>query len=243
MLCNKKAPQPKVVIIDDQEQNKSETETIVQSPDIFKVSSLKDRKKFVSLLDHLTVLFCWQKYEALLTANLDLCDYAGKGKKMIFDCMPIHYGPEGLEKYTKEELQHWVYVDKNGKVVFDEENHPQNEVILKDGKFLVQVDPEKELSCEKNYLPAWIEIINCVYSHKGKTNLMEAAYEGGFRLQRRYHNMNMAFTFGHKLQYSDLDDPNLKKKLVTSMKIRDKQMKKMKKERELIMFQKEFSKN
>ena len=54
-------------------------------------------------------------------------------------------------------------------------------------------------------------------------NLIEAAFEGGHRLQRRDENIFAAFTYGRKLTYKDLDDPNYVGKLKRSMKHKPKQ--------------------
>ena len=53
-------------------------------------------------------------------------------------------------------------------------------------------------------------------------NLIEAAFEGGHRLQRRDENIFAAFTYGRKLNYKDLDDPNYVRKLKRSMKLKQK---------------------
>lgn len=68
--------------------------------------------------------------------------------------------------------------------------------------------------------PNWSEICKLIYGHTGKSNLIDTAYEGGFRLQRRYKNMQMAFTYGYKLTYDDLDDPKLKEKILTHLKMK-----------------------
>ena len=43
---------------------------------------------------------------------------------------------------------------------------------------------------------------------------MKAAYEGGHRLSRRDKNIMTAFTYGKKLRYSQLDDPQYKEKIL-----------------------------
>lgn len=43
--------------------------------------------------------------------------------------------------------------------------------------------------------------------------LIKAAIEGGHRLARRDANIYAAFTYGKKLVFSELDDPDYKKKL------------------------------
>ena len=47
-----------------------------------------------------------------------------------------------------------------------------------------------------------------------KLNTIQAAYEGGHRLRRRDHNVGVAFTYGMKLTYADLDDPNYKDRVL-----------------------------
>ena len=74
----------------------------------------------------------------------------------------------------------------------------------------------------KTYSPNWTLIYNNILGLKGKCNFLQAAYEGGHRLKRRYHNMCVAFTYGAKLKYDDLDDPQLEEKIQNRLAARSK---------------------
>ena len=51
-------------------------------------------------------------------------------------------------------------------------------------------------------------------AESNKHNLMVAAFECGSRLERRDENVLTAFTYGQKIKYKDLDDPNYKEQLI-----------------------------
>jgi hypothetical protein len=93
---------------------------------------------------------------------------------------------------------------------------------------LVEVE-DKSITLKRQLFPMWGEIIKLIYAHTGKSNLIDAAYEGGFRLERRYENMFTAFTYGFKLTYDDLDDPALKKKIQDHLNAKLKKYTKAKK--------------
>ena len=57
--------------------------------------------------------------------------------------------------------------------------------------------------------PLWKLLSNLMYANNCKSNLLDAAYEGGFRLQRRFRNVHTSFTYGRKLNYKEIDDPTL----------------------------------
>ena len=78
-------------------------------------------------------------------------------------------------------------------------------------------ETQPEYFYKKNYSPYWKTMINTIYNNRGKVNVIRAAYEGGHRIERRYQNMNTAFTFGKKITYDDLDDPMLKHKIFNQM--------------------------
>ena len=52
---------------------------------------------------------------------------------------------------------------------------------------------------------------------KKSTKIVDA-FEGGHRLERRDQNIYTAFTYGTKLKYQDLDDPNYKKNILMEMR-------------------------
>lgn len=56
-----------------------------------------------------------------------------------------------------------------------------------------------------------------ILDHQGKSNQVQAAIQGGYRIKRRYINMNTAFTYGHKINYEELDDENLLSKIKDKM--------------------------
>ena len=47
-------------------------------------------------------------------------------------------------------------------------------------------------------------------------NTIQAAYEGGMRLERRNENVLTSFTYGKKLKYAKLDDTKWKEKCIKS---------------------------
>ena len=52
----------------------------------------------------------------------------------------------------------------------------------------------------------------------GSNLTVKSAYEGGHRLKRREHNVGVAFCYGMKLKYEDLDDPNYEDKVMAHFK-------------------------
>lgn len=50
--------------------------------------------------------------------------------------------------------------------------------------------------------------------------MVETALEGAERPNRRYRNMNMAFTYGYKFSLQDLDDPFLELRVVDKLNIK-----------------------
>lgn len=80
-----------------------------------------------------------------------------------------------------------------------------------DGDLAVKPDKADELQYRRNYLPAWRQLRKLILDHTGKTNQIKAAFEGGYRQQRRADNLNAAFTFGYRFSHADLDNPDLKK--------------------------------
>ena len=66
-------------------------------------TSLSKKLRSVSHQDHIKPKVTYN-YDNLFFDGLNLDDYVGKGKPLFFDCHPVYYGPDGCEKYTKEQM-------------------------------------------------------------------------------------------------------------------------------------------
>ena len=179
-------------------------------------------------------------YEHLLTANLDLNEYVSKGKNLFFDCKPMQFDDIDLLNLSEQDYERYLLVDENGEItrpnkpylkwvlkqlpaeekqIFDPALSPKSEK----KKFIEeQVETEDENIYKRQLFPYWSMICKQMYGHTGKSNLIDTAYEGGFRLERRFKNMDIAFTYGYKLKYEDLDDPYLEQKIKDFIKNREK---------------------
>lgn len=66
---------------------------------------------------------------------------------------------------------------------------------------------------QRDYSILWSAMTAKIYGGsliEAKSNVIEAAYEGGNRLARRQENIETAFTYGKKIKYKDLDNPQFK---------------------------------
>ena len=54
--------------------------------------------------------------------------------------------------------------------------------------------------------------------NKFNSTKIDDAFEGGHRLERRDENINIAFTYGIKLNNKDLDNPNYKNNILIEMR-------------------------
>lgn len=118
------------------------------------------------------------------------------------------FGPQGVDKFSDQTRDRFKEITPVSTPVRRRANVSKS----------VNFEPVKAETIEgksyvKNYLPVWKEIINVILNHKGKSNLIEAAVQGGYRLDRRFKNMNKAFTYGVKFTYDDLDNPKLMEKI------------------------------
>lgn len=66
----------------------------------------------------------------------------------------------------------------------------------------------------------------------GASNNIRIALEGGHRLERRWKNIMIAFTYGRKLKYADLDDPHYKSNTLMMMRAKKKLSKEAQDKRE-----------
>ena len=71
--------------------------------------------------------------------------------------------------------------------------------------------------------PYWGALYKAIYADVGgATNNIRIALEGGCRLDRRWRNLNIAFTYGRKVKYEDLDDPHYRSNTLMIMRSKRK---------------------
>lgn len=155
---------------------------------------------------------------------MNLNEYAAKGKNLFFDCPPIYFGSLLMEDLGPLDLKRYLMIDPEGNAVQDqrlpltkigiETCIPSDDNASEKQPYEKIVEIDHGFRYKRQLHPNWGEMSKLIYEHTGKSNLIDAAYEGGFRLQRRFNNMNMAFTYGYKLKYKDLDDPKMKEKII-----------------------------
>lgn len=86
--------------------------------------------------------------------------------------------------------------------------------------------PQKGQVAFRQHSQFWNLIIKKILGKEARDiNLIAAAYEGGHRLERREANITAAFTYGKKLKYSEIDDPQYICRLLSEVEARDLKIK------------------
>ena len=165
-------------------------------------------------------------------------EVVSKSGSMFFDSPPLSFAAaRGMA--PQQDYRYYEIVNKHGNPTVgqqllsprmqfcaprdDEENKAQvkGSCCAHESKELREVRPKQIF--QRWFLPFWAAIENSVINTRNpKTNSIQAAYEGGHRLERREANVLSAFTFGKAVQYDQLDDPNFRRNLVEAMSTKDR---------------------
>ena len=130
--------------------------------------------------------------------NSDLEKYAATGKMLFFDCPGFDYE----DRWTPEDYKYFKEGEKLPEI--------KNSLEWQHGKLVELYKVENE--AKRTVHPGWQNIIRSIYAC-GKQNVINTCLEGGKRIDRRFANILLAFTYGVKLKHDDLDDPDFEEKL------------------------------
>jgi hypothetical protein len=175
-------------------------------------------------------------YQNLLSANLNLADMVDSGKGFYFDCPPIDYNfrEANHPPYWKEyetvngvmvKIKHPKILEKLFGINSSKEVTLEAPDIVTKNKLMQELYEEDYMKHTKiknrEYSRLWAATAEKIFGGnlvEAKANVVKAAVEGGLRLKRRQKNIELAFTYGQRITYDDLDNPHFKGDILNRMR-------------------------